>query len=60
MLGEHELPAEIRNWFSWARNRADSADPVFSAADKLVDENSSINEWSYRDRETGQRIPFQT
>jgi hypothetical protein len=46
-LGEHELPAEIRDWFSWARNRAD--DPVFSSADKLVDENSSINEWTYRD-----------
>jgi hypothetical protein len=50
MLGEHELPAETRDWFSWARKRADAADPVLGAADKLVDENSSINEWSYRDR----------
>jgi hypothetical protein len=49
-LGEHELPAETRDWFRWARNRADAADPVFKAADRLVDENSSINEWSYRDR----------
>jgi hypothetical protein len=50
MVGAVELPAETRNWFSWARKRADAADPVFSAADKLVTENSSINEWSYRDR----------
>jgi hypothetical protein len=28
-VGEHELPAEIRGWFSWARNRADAADPAF-------------------------------
>ena len=49
-LGEHELPPEIRNWFSWARNRADAADPVFSAAHKVVAENSAINEWTYRDR----------
>jgi len=49
-LGEHELPKKIRSWFSWARNRTDTSDPVFSAADKLIDENSSINEWSYRDR----------
>jgi len=31
-LGEHELTAEARDWFSWARNRADAADPVFRAA----------------------------
>lgn len=49
-LGEHELAAEIRDWFSWARKRADAADPVFNAADKLVDENLSTNEWTYRDR----------
>jgi hypothetical protein len=49
-LGEHELRAETREWFSWARKRADAADPVFSAADKLVDENLSTNEWTYRDR----------
>jgi len=48
--GEHELPAEVRDWFSWARNRADAADPVFRAADNLVSENSSLHEWSYRDR----------
>jgi hypothetical protein len=49
-LGEHELPAETRDWFNWARKRADAADPVFSAADKLVAENSSVNEWTYRER----------
>ena len=49
-LGENVLPAKTRDWFSWVRKRADAADPVFSAADKLVDENSAINEWSYRDR----------
>jgi hypothetical protein len=48
--GEHELPAEVRDWFSWARNRADAADPVFRAADNLIAENSSLHEWSYRDR----------
>jgi hypothetical protein len=48
-LGGPELPAKTRNWFSWARNRADAADPVFTAADKLVAENSSLHEWSYRD-----------
>ena len=49
-LGEHELPAQIRDWFSWPRNRADAADPVFSAAERLVDETYSINGWTYRDR----------
>jgi hypothetical protein len=49
-LGERELPAEIRDWFSWARKRADVADHVFSAAHKVVAENSAINEWTYRDR----------
>jgi hypothetical protein len=49
-LGENEMPEETRNWFSWARNRADAADPVLRAADKLVAENSSLHEWSYRDR----------
>ena len=49
-VGEHELPAEVRNWFNWARNRAYAADPVFRAADNLVFENSSLHEWSYRDR----------
>jgi hypothetical protein len=49
-LGEDELPAEIRDWFSWARNRTDATDPVLRTADKLVAENSSLHEWSYRDR----------
>lgn len=49
-LGEHELPAETRDWFSWARNRADKADPALTATKQLVAENSSINEWTYRDR----------
>ncbi len=48
-LGEHELPAETRDWFSWARNRTDAADPVLRTADKSVAENSSLHEWSYRD-----------
>ena len=49
-LGEHELPAETRDWFSWARNRADAADPAFKSAAAVVAENSSLHEWSYRDR----------
>jgi hypothetical protein len=49
-LGERELSAETRDWFSWARKRADATDPVFIAPDKLVAENSSLHEWSYRDR----------
>lgn len=48
--GEHELAAETRDWFSWARNRADAADPVFKLAAAIATENSSINEWTYRDR----------
>lgn len=49
-LGEHELPTEVRDWLSWARKRADAADPAFSAPDKLVAENSTLNEWSYRNQ----------
>jgi hypothetical protein len=49
-LGEHELTAEARDWFSWARNRADAADPAFKSAAAIVAENSSLHEWSYRDR----------
>ena len=49
-LGENELPAEIRDWFSWARKRADAADPAFKSAAAIVTENSSLHEWSYRDR----------
>ena len=49
-VGEHELPAEIRDWFSWARNRAEAADPAFKSATAVVAENSSLHEWSYRDR----------
>ena len=49
-LGEDELPAEIRDWFSWARNRTDAADPAFKSAAAVVAENSSLHEWSYRDR----------
>ena len=49
-LGEHEMPAETRDWFSWARNRADAADPAFKSAAAVVAENSSLHEWSYRDR----------
>jgi hypothetical protein len=48
--GEHELPSEIRDWFSWARLRADAADPAFNSAAAVVAENSSLHEWSYRDR----------
>jgi hypothetical protein len=48
--GDHELPAETRDWFSWARNRANKADPALTATNQLVAENSSINEWTYRDR----------
>ena len=36
--------------FSWARNRADAADPAVKSAAALVAENSSLHEWSYRDR----------
>jgi hypothetical protein len=49
-LGENELPAEIRDWFSWARKRADAADPASKSAAAIVTENSSLHEWSYRDR----------
>jgi hypothetical protein len=49
-LGEQELPAKMRDWFSWARARADVADPVLRSAATLVVENSSLHEWSYRDR----------
>jgi hypothetical protein len=49
-LGEHELPAETRDWFRWARNRTDAADPVFKSAAAIVAENSALHEWSYRDR----------
>jgi len=49
-LGEHELPAETRDWFSWARNRAEAADPAFKSAAAVAAENSSLHEWSYRDR----------
>jgi hypothetical protein len=49
-LGEHELAAETRDWFNWARNRADAADPAFKSATAVVAENSSLHEWSYRDR----------
>jgi hypothetical protein len=48
--GEHELPAEVRDWFSWARKRADAADPAFKSAAAVVAENSSLREWDYRDR----------
>ena len=49
-LGEHGLPVDIHNSICWARKRADAADPAFSALDKLVAENSSLNEWSYRNQ----------
>jgi hypothetical protein len=49
-LGETELPAKIRDWFSWARRRADAADPAFQSAAGIVAESSSLPEWSYRDR----------
>lgn len=48
-LGERELPAATRNWFSWARKRADAADPVLRPADKLIAENASLRKWSYFD-----------
>jgi hypothetical protein len=41
-LGEKELLAGIRDWFSWARNRADAADPAFKPAAAIVTENSSL------------------
>jgi hypothetical protein len=43
-LREHELPAETRDWFSWARNRADAADPTFKSAAVVVAENFSLDE----------------
>jgi hypothetical protein len=49
-LGEHQLPAEIRDWFSWARKRPDAANPVFNSAAAIVAESFSLHEWSYRDR----------
>ncbi len=49
-LGENELPAETRDWFGWARNRADAADPVFKSVAAVAAENSSLHERSYSDR----------
>jgi len=49
-LGGHELPPGTRDWFSWARDRADAADPAFKSATAIVAENSSPREWDYRDR----------
>ena len=49
-LGENELQAEIRDWFSWARKKAEAANPAFKSAAAIVSESFSLHEWSYRDR----------
>ena len=49
-LGENELPAEIRDWFSWAQKEPTRRKPASKSAAAIVTENSSLHEWSYRDR----------
>jgi hypothetical protein len=46
--GDQQLSADLQSWFSWARKRADTADPALAAPIVLVNENLSLDEYSYR------------
>lgn len=48
-MGNQQLPADMESWLSWARKRADAADPVLAEPPSIVDENLSLDEYSYRD-----------